>query len=306
MQQQPRPDSQPGRSPILGQMTRIADILAQELTVSFEFFPPKNDEAERQLEKAIQELSELEPSFVSVTYGALGSTRDRTREIVIRFNEQQSFPAMAHLTCVGHTRDDVRTLLDEYAEAGVENILALGGDPPADGSDPGGEFDYALELLELVRAHPAGFSVGVAAHPELHPRSPDRASDRQHLAEKLKLADFGITQFFFEVEPYQRMVEDLADLDCTTPVLPGVMPAVTVPGLVRMAGMNGTKLPDGMMERLNAVADQPDEVRRVGVEVAIELGRKLLDLGAPGLHLYALNRSASILQIVPALGLRAL
>src|ERR1051325_349764 len=162
-------------------MARIGDLLATRPTLSFEFFPPKDDEMERALDKAVGELAELRPSFVSVTYGAGGSTRERTRDVVVRINREQAFPAMAHLTCVGHTRADVARLLDEYAANGVENILALGGDPPADGSDPGGEFAYAIELVELVRAHPAGFSVGVAAHPELHPRSTSREEDRRQL-----------------------------------------------------------------------------------------------------------------------------
>lgn len=284
-------------------MRRIVDRLAAGPTLSFEFFPPKTDEAERELEKTIHELAPLHPSFVSVTYGAGGSTRDRTRDIVIRFNREQPFPAMAHLTCIGHSRGDIERLLDEYAEAGVDNILALAGDPPADGSEPHGDFSYALELVQVVRDHPAGFSVGVAAHPELHPRSADRESDRRHLAEKLLSADFGITQFFFEIEPYQQMIDDLDELGCTTPVLPGVMPAINVSGLVRMAAMNKTTIPDPLMERLNTHADDLDEVRRIGVEVATDLCRRLLDAGAPGLHLYALNRSAAVLQIVDNLGL---
>jgi methylenetetrahydrofolate reductase (NADPH) len=284
-------------------MSRIADLLAGGRTLSFEFFPPKNDEAERQLEKTMNELAPLRPSFVSVTYGALGSTRDRTREVVLRFNRDHPFPAMAHLTCVGHTRADIDALLDEYQDGGVENILALGGDPPADGSDPGGEFAYALELVEIVRQHRAGFSVGVAAQPELHPRSVDRATDRQHLAAKLQVADFGITQFFFVVDEYLRMVDELATLGCTKPVLPGIMPPITVAGLVRMAAMNNTAIPADLLDRLQAVADEADEVRRIGVEVSTELGQRLLDAGAPGLHIYALNRSAAARQIVANLGL---
>jgi methylenetetrahydrofolate reductase (NADPH) len=285
---------------------KIVDLLAEGPTLSFEFFPPKTDEAERHLEKTIGELAPLRPTFVSVTYGALGSTRDRTRDIVVRFNREQRFPAMAHLTCVGHSRGDVAALLDEYAAAGVHNILALGGDPPPDGSDPGGDFAYALELVENVRAHPAGFSVGVAAHPELHPRSPDRASDRRHLAAKLALADFGITQFFFNVDDYRRMLDELADLGCTTPVLPGVMPpGITgVAPLVRMATMNGSAVPPELLDRLEAVADDPAARRDIAVEVATALCRQLLDHGVPGLHLYALNRSAAMLRIVDNLGLR--
>src|SRR5690349_153646 len=142
-------------------MVKVAELLAAGPTMSFEFFPPKTDEAERALEKAVGELAPLEPSFVSVTYGALGSTKERTREVVIRMNADQAFPCVAHLTCVGHTRAELMALLDEYAANGVENILALGGDPPADGSDPGGDFTYASELVALVREHPGGFGVGV-------------------------------------------------------------------------------------------------------------------------------------------------
>ena len=284
---------------------KIVDLLAAGPTLSFEFFPPKTDEAERQLEKTIHELAPLRPSFVSVTYGAGGSTRDRTRDIVIEVNRTQPFPAMAHLTCSGHTRRQVVDLLDEYAAAGVHNILALAGDPPADGSDPGGDFAYATELVELVRAHGGDFSIGVAAHPELHPRSGgDRAADRRHLAAKLAAADFGVTQFFFDGDDYLRMIDELDALGCDTPVLPGIMPAVNVTGLVRMAGMNGSVIPPALLARLEAVADNPGAVRDIGVEVATELSARLLAAGAPGLHLYALNRSASVLRIVADLGLR--
>jgi methylenetetrahydrofolate reductase (NADPH) len=244
---------------------------------------------------------------VSVTYGAGGSTRDRTRDIVVQVNREQRFPAMAHLTCSGHTRAEIIGLLDEYAAAGVHNILALAGDPPADGSDPGGDFSYATELVELVREHPGDFSVGVAAHPELHPRSGgDRAADRRFLAAKLAVADFAITQFFFEFDDYLRMVDELAALGSTTPVLPGIMPPGASPlaGLKRMAAMNGSVIPAALLDRLEAVADDPDALRDIGVEVATDLSRRLLDAGAPGLHLYALNRSASVLRIVENLGLR--
>jgi methylenetetrahydrofolate reductase (NADPH) len=284
-------------------MARIGDLLATRPTLSFEFFPPKTEEAERALEKTISELAELRPSFVSVTYGALGTTRDRTKDIVIRINRDQRFPAMAHLTCVGHTRADIAALLDEYAASGVENILALGGDPPADGSDPGGDFAYAIELVEVVKAHPAGFAIGVAAHPELHPRSTDRAEDRRHLAEKLELADFGVTQFFFELDPYLRMVDELADLGCDKPVLPGIMPVISVAGVTRMAAMNSTTIPEPLLERLHKAEDDPEEVARIGVDVATELGAALLAEDAPGLHLYALNRSAACRQIHANLGL---
>jgi methylenetetrahydrofolate reductase (NADPH) len=284
-------------------MTRIAELLDAGPTLSFELFPPKTDEAERALEKCVLELADLRPSFVSVTYGALGSTRERTRDIVTRINAEQPFPAMPHLTCVGHTRAEIAELLDHYAAHGVENVLALGGDPPADGSPVAGDFEHASDLLELVRAHPAGFSVGVAAHPAVHPRSTDRESDRRHLAEKLQAADFAMTQFFFSLEDYLRLVDELADLGCDKPVLPGVMPIASVAGVRRMAGMNGTAIPAPLLERLLAVEDQPAEVVKIGVEAASELGAALLAEDAPGLHLYALNRSESVRQIHNNLGL---
>ena len=160
-------------------MTRIAELLGGGPTVSFEFSPPKDDEAEKQLIAVLDELSVVNPSFTSVTYGALGSTRERTRDVVVRFNREHAFPTMAHLTCVGHSKAEVIELLDAYAAGGVHNILALGGDPPQDGSDPGGDFAHAAELIEFVRDHPGKFSVGVAAHPEKHPRSPSISTDRR-------------------------------------------------------------------------------------------------------------------------------
>jgi methylenetetrahydrofolate reductase (NADPH) len=286
---------------------KISDLLSAGPTLSFEFFPPKSDEAERQLEKAIHELATLHPSFVSVTYGAGGSTRARTRDIVIDVNRSQPFPAMPHLTCAGHTRAQITELLDEYAAAGIHNILALAGDPPADGSDPGGDFTYATELVDMVRAHPGDFAIGVAAHPELHPRSAgDREADRRWLAAKLAVADFAITQFFFEIDDYLRMIDELAVLGSSTPVLPGIMPPGAAPltGLKRMADMNGSVIPPPLLERLEASADDPQALRAIGVEVATDLSARLLEAGAPGLHLYALNRSESVLRIVDGLGIR--
>jgi methylenetetrahydrofolate reductase (NADPH) len=283
-------------------MTHVRDVLAAGTSVSFEFFPPKTPEGHENLEKVVGELAELEPSFVSVTYGALGSTRATTRDVVVRINREYPFPAVAHLTCVGHTEAEIRALLDEYRAGGVENILALGGDPPADGSESGGEFDHALELVELVR-DAGDFSVGVAAHPELHPRSPDRDSDRRHLAEKLAVADFGITQFFFDPDDYFRMMDELAALGCDTPVIPGVMLFTGAAGLTRMAAMNQAVLPAELTDRVEAAGDDPDEIRRIAVDTAARLGRTLLDGGAPGLHLYTLNRSAGVTALWSELGL---
>lgn len=278
-------------------MTSITDLLAQGRTMSLEFFPPKDEAAEAQLRGALDELAGLRPSFASVTYGALGSTRDRTRGLVVDMNAAHAFPTMAHLTCVGHTRAEISELLDRYAAGGVRNILALGGDPPADGAPAGGDFAHAIELVEMVRAHPAGFCVGVAAHPETHPRSPDRATDRRHLADKLALADFALTQFFFDAGHYRALMEELAALGCDRPVIPGVMPVVSAAGLRRMAAMNRTSIPPALAARLDPVADDPAAVAAIGVEVAAELCDALLDEGAPGIHLYTLNRAASVLRI---------
>ncbi len=284
-------------------MTRIADLLVQGPTLSVEFFPPKTDDGAAQLARTVDELEPLHLSFVSVTYGAGGSTRDRTRDLVVQLNAERDYPAMAHLTCVGSTRAELAELLEDYDRSGVHNVLALAGDPPADGSPSDGDFTYALELVELVRARGDHFSIAVAAHPELHPRSPDLASDRDHLAEKLAAADFGVTQFFFDADVYFRMLDDLSARGCTTPVLPGIMPFSNPTGIARMAEMSGASFPTELAARVEA-ADEADR-ERIVVESAAELGQTLLDGGAPGVHLYCLNRSPVALAVSEALGLRS-
>ena len=278
-------------------MARIGELIAGGPTLSYEFFPPKNDQAQRDLEKTLQRLAPTEPAFVSVTYGAGGSTRDLTHDVVRHIHRDTGMVAMPHLTCVGHSRSEVLELLEQYRAEGIENVLALGGDPPQAGDAPPGDFTYASELVDLAR-EVGGFSVGVAAFPEVHPKSPDRATDRRHLAAKLEKADFGITQFFFEPEPYFRMCEELDALGVTTPVLPGVMPLVNVAGARRMAAMNGAAFPDWLSERVDPVADDARAVAEIGAEVAATLAEELLRGGAPGLHLYALNRSKPALRVV--------
>ncbi len=282
-------------------MAKIADLLAAGRTTSYEFFPPKSEAAAKALDEALEDLTTLGPSFVSVTYGALGSTRAPTRDLVIRIDGEQPYPAMPHLTCVGQTSDDLLVLLEQYRDAGIQNVLALAGDPPPDGSDPGGDFTYATELIELAR-RVGDFSIGVAAFPELHPRSPDRATDRRLLAQKLERADFAITQFFFEAEHYVRLVEELDELGCDTPVIPGVMPFVSVPGTRRMAAVNGCHIPDELQARMDEVDGDAEAVRRLGVETATALCQDLLDHGVRGLHLYAMNRSTSIREVYAGLG----
>lgn len=282
-------------------MTRIADLLDNGPTVSFEFFPPKTAEGRTQLDACVAELAEIDPTFVSVTYGAGGSTRDLTRDLVVDIDKAHQFPAMPHLTCVGHRRADLVTLLDDYHRSGIENILALAGDPPEDGAESGGDFTRAVELVELVRST-GGFSVAVAAFPEGHPRSTTIEDDRRHLADKLNRADFGITQFFFDAAHYVRMRDDLDALGCSTPVLPGIMPMVNPTVIRRFAAMNGTSFPEDLAAR---VADaSPEDAHKIAVEAAVEMCSELLTDGAPGLHLYCLNRSALALDVLTSAGIR--
>ena len=287
-------------------MTLISDLLAAGRTTSFEFFPPKTDEAAVALERTIAELAPLEPSFVSVTYGAGGSTRERTRDVVINIEREIGITAMAHLTCVGHSREQLTQLLGEYADAGVANILALAGDAPAD--DPAaaqrGDFVHAIELVELIRES-GDFSIGVAAHPEGHPRSPDLYTDRRHLADKLNAADFAITQFFFEPQPYLQLVEGLHAFGCDKPVIPGIMPVTNASQVRRFAELAGAEFPPHLAARFEAIADDGEAVRALGVELATDLCSELLAAGAPGLHFYTLNRSTATREIAANLGLES-
>jgi methylenetetrahydrofolate reductase (NADPH) len=285
-------------------VARISDLLAAGPTVSFEFFPPKNEAGWLSLGRAIGELESLEPDYVSVTYGAGGSTRTRTADLVSWVRRQTPISPMAHLTCQGHSRADIRNILIDYRAEGVENILALGGDLPAHGDAPSeSDYRFSLELVHDVQEF-GGFSVGVAAHPELHPRSPDRASDRQHLATKLQYADFAITQFFFDIEHYLEMRDELAALGVTKPLVPGIMPISNLGQVTRMAHMSGADVPGWVIERVEKAGDDLDEAERIGVEIATELCARLMEEGAPGLHFYTLNRSWATRTIMGNLGLR--
>jgi methylenetetrahydrofolate reductase (NADPH) len=280
----------------------VTDLLAAGTTYSFEFFPPRDAAAEAQLARTLSELEPLSPSFVSITYGSGGSTRERTHDLVVDILRRTTMPPMAHLTCVGHTRAELADILGRYRRAGVANLLALRGDPPAGAAGAPGDLRHALELVELARE--AGpFSIGVAAHPEGHPQAPDRDTDRRHLAAKLARADFAVTQFFFRAEDYLSLVGDLAARGVTKPVIPGIMPVTNVAQIERFAALSGAEVPTRLRARLQAAADDPAEVRRVGVAAATELCADLLAAGAPGLHFYTLNRSTATREIWSALGL---
>lgn len=282
---------------------KIVDLLAAGPTYSFEFFPPKTDAAEAQLRIALKELELLSPSFVSVTDGAGGSTRARTQELVIELHHETSMTPMAHLTCAAFTRDHLTEVVTRYRDAGVCNILALRGDPPAELDLPPGELEHARELVELVRGI-GDFAIGVAVHPEGHPASTDIATDRRHQAEKLAAADFGVTQLFFDADLYSRLVDDFTALGVDAPVIPGIMPVTDVKQVARMAQLSGAAFPGWLEERLRSAGDDPAAMHEVGVEEATRFCERLLAAGAPGLHFFTLNRSPATRDIYTNLGLQ--
>jgi methylenetetrahydrofolate reductase (NADPH) len=283
---------------------KIDEVLRKGRSFSFEFFPPRDEKAEAVLAQTLRDLEPLRPSYVSVTYGAGGTTRERTHDLVVAINRDTSMTAMAHLACAAHTRAELVDIVTRYRDAGVENILALGGDPPKELDLPPGELAYAVELVRVVREI-GDFSIGVAAHPEPHPRSPTLESDRRHTAEKLREADFAITQFFFDADHYFALVESLHAHGVDKPVLPGIMPVTSLGSIKRMAELQGSEFPEWLAAKLRAVGDDAEAVRRVGIEEATRLCRTLLDGGAPGLHFYTLNRSTATREIYENLGLAA-
>jgi methylenetetrahydrofolate reductase (NADPH) len=282
-------------------MTKIVDILAAGPSHSFEFFPPKTSSAEAQLEETLRELEPLQPTFVSVTYGAGGSTREKTHDIVTRINRDTSLTAMAHLTCAAHTREELTEIVLRYREAGIDNILALRGDPPKDLDLPPGDLAHACDLIELVR-EVGDFSVGVAVHPEGHPASSERGEDRRRQSEKLALADFGISQFFFEPHVWFAFVDDMRELGVSTRIIPGIMPVLNVKSVKRMAEMSGADFPRALEQRLRAVEDDEEAMRAVGIEAATELCRELIAGGVDSFHFYTLNRSPATREIYGNLG----
>jgi methylenetetrahydrofolate reductase (NADPH) len=279
----------------------VRDLLAGgERSYSFEFFPPKDVDGERQLWTALRELEPLRPTFVSVTYGAGGSTRDRTVRVTERIATETSMTAMAHLTCVGHSRDELRSVIGAYASAGIRNVLALRGDPsegPAAPYVPHPEgLRYAVELVEMTKAL-GDFCVGVAAFPEAHPSALSREADAEVLVAKERAgADFAVTQLFFRPQDYFDLVDRVSALGGSLPVIPGIMPITNLRQITRMAELSGAALPPEIVERVSRY-DDPAAVRAEGIAIATEMCETLIAGGAPGLHFYTLNRSRATREI---------
>jgi methylenetetrahydrofolate reductase (NADPH) len=282
--------------------TSLRDSLASgRQSFSFEFFPPRDDAGEQQLWRTIRELEPLSPTFVSVTYGAGGGTRDRTLRVTEHIASDTTLEAVAHLTCVGHSRDELRRIVGDLAAAGVRNMLALRGDPPGGPGDawvrhPDG-LDHAVDLVRLLREL-GDFTVGVAAFPQVHPEAADADADARVLADKAAAgAAFAVTQLFFDAEDYFALVQRAAQYGCNIPVLPGIMPVTNLRQVTRFAELSRREVPSWVVARLQPYVDDPASLRAAGIELATELCHRLLVEGAPGLHYYTLNRSTATRQI---------
>ncbi|MCU0704658.1 MAG: methylenetetrahydrofolate reductase [NAD(P)H] [Fimbriiglobus sp.] len=292
----------------------IRDILSRDRTTfSFEFFPPKTDTASEELFRTIAQLQELKPSFVSVTYGAGGSTRDRTHNLVVRIQKETPLTAVSHLTCVCHSLDEMSSILDRYAGAGVENILALGGDPPKNLTNydrTKDAFQFADQLVRFVKsrtntADTRGFGIGVAGFPEGHPGTPNRLAEMDHLKRKIDAgADYICTQLFFDNRDFFDFRERCELAGITVPIIAGIMPVSSKTGMVRMADLAaGARIPAGLLRAVSRCADDA-AVEKVGIHWATEQCRGLLDGGVRGIHFYTLNKSDATRQIYQNLGVR--
>jgi methylenetetrahydrofolate reductase (NADPH) len=277
-------------------------------TFSLEFFPPKDEAGESRLWLALTQLQSLAPDFVSVTYGAGGSTRDRTIKVTKEITARTTIPTVAHLTCVGSTKAELIEILNQYKAAGIKSILALRGDPVggprSDWQGIAGGFDHADQLVELA-VQLGGFEVGVAAFPDGHPASGSNLNaDIDVLIRKEELgASFATTQFFFEVDKWQKLVERLAKRGSSLPIIAGILPITNINQLTRMVELSGTQLSPAILKRFDKVGNDSAEVKKIGIEIATELGENLISLKAPGIHFYTMNSAESTIAIAKNLGL---
>lgn len=286
---------------------KIRDLYAQPgLTLSIEFFPPKTEKGDENLFKQIAVLKTLKPSFCSVTYGAGGSTREKTVDLVDRIHRECGIEVMCHLTLVGQSRDEVRSVLTNLKKRGIDNVIALGGDPPQGVVDwrphPDG-FHHSVELVREVVAH-QWFSIAVAGFPEVHPRAESREADLRYLKEKVDAgADVVITQLFFDNEDFYRYVEDLRRLGVRVPIVPGLLPILSVSQLRRFTTLCGSKIPPRLEQLLAKVENDEEGAVRLGIDYATQQCEGFLRFGVPGIHFYSLNKSRSVKAIFENLGL---
>lgn len=270
-------------------------------SLSFEFYPPKDETAEVTLWSTVDKLLEVGPKFTSVTYGAMGSNQDTSLNVVRRL--APLVPTIAHLTCIGSKREAISSLLGKYSEAGVQGLLALRGDKPKGLDDlPESDFSTALELVDLA-VKETDFAIGVAAFPEKHPESPSLDHDIKILKLKQESgAQFAMTQLFFEPEAYWRLIEQARSAGVTMPIIPGVMPISNVRQVLRMAQMSGASVPESLSANLEGASSE-DAAREIGMEFSVDLGQQLLKAGAPGIHIFTLNQHAAALELARGVGL---
>lgn len=270
--------------------------------ISFEFFPPKTDEQRAQLDRAAKELKSLKPEYVSVTFGAGGSTLSYTSDTVERLHQQHGLDVAPHLSCMGGSRAEIAALLDSYRAAGYRRIVALRGDLPSGMATPG-DFRYAAELVRFIREHSGDyFHIEVAAYPEMHPQAEDVHTDLRHFKAKVDAgADGAITQYFFNADAYFRFVDDVRKLGVTVPVVPGIMPISNYAQLKRFSDACGAEIPRWISKRMQAYYDDVDAIRAMGAEVVAQLCRRLMEGGAPGLHFYTLNRAKATRAVLDQL-----
>ena len=282
---------------------KIGHILKEtNFSISFEFFPPKTPKGEEELFNTIKKLEHIKPTFVSVTYGAGGSTRERTQRVVTRIHRETEITVMAHLTCIAHTRDELKEILDYYKNEGIENILALRGDPPKEGFVKKG-CNHSTELIDLIRSlYNNYFSIGVASYPEGHPESPNMEWEIRFFKLKVeKGAEFSITQMFFDNTYFYRFMEELGKAGINIPVIPGIMPITNFGQIVKFASMCGATIPQSLIDRLEKVKDDSKAVTDIGVEFAIRQCEDLIENGVKGFHFYTLNKSDATLRIYSAI-----